>query len=712
MKIPNPATPSGGDALRLVVAGAVLVDLLLLIWLAVTNSPLPVAAQGPVGGPTVGQPWRGAPGITETVAQIMERERNAPPAAPAAVRAVPLGRSVHRKSPRAANLAAPQAAQASTPQASTSNRLPSAPNNPQPVGTSFLGAQLSESSYKPPDSMGAVGPTQILVVVNGRIKVFDKAGTLGGLDSTLNNFFSSVISSTLNNFAFDPSARYDRLSGRWLVTGLDFATPNRVLIAVSSSSTITGTSSFTFFQFQHDLVGTTPNADTGLFADYDSLGVDKFSLYIGVNVFDSLGNPTGTTGFVVNKSDLLSGTLTVTAFRQLVACSPGCSSGPFAPRGVENDDPSATEGYFIGVDYNCCSVLTIRRVTYSSITPTISANIFVSVPTTRFPINVPALGSTTPLDALDDRLFAAAIHKNKITAVNSLWTAHNIEVDSTGAACDDGYSIPCANGGRDGARWYELRNMTTMTPTLQQSGTLFDPATSTPRFFWIPSVTMSGQGHMALGSSTAVSTTYAGIAVAGRLTTDPLSTTQTFTLAVAGAGSYNIGFEPACSCYRWGDYSQTVVDPNDDMTMWTFQEYANATNSWGVQVIQLKAPPPVTPTTASPSSVAQGQAFVNVTITGTSISGSGFFDPGPDTGGPGFLKHIAATVTGGVIVNSVSFTDPTHVTLNISTFCASAGSQDITITNPDGQSATGSGILTITPASTNCVRNYLPLISK
>ena len=85
----------------------------------------------------------------------------------------------------------------------------------------------------------------------------------------------------------DPQIRYDRLSGRWFVVMITVGDQNRILIAVSSGSTITDTSSFTFFQFQHDLVGPTPNADTGGFADYPSLGVDPWALYIGVNVFDT-----------------------------------------------------------------------------------------------------------------------------------------------------------------------------------------------------------------------------------------------------------------------------------------------------------------------------------------------------------------------------------------------------------------------------------------
>src|SRR3989442_1408967 len=109
---------------------------------------------------------------------------------------------------------------------------------------------------------------------------------------------------------------------------------------------------------------------------------------------------------------------------------------------------------------------------------------------------------------------------------------------------------------------------------------------------------------MALGCSYASSNDFAGIATAGRLRTDPLGTIQAPTLAVVSASAYNISESP--NPHRWGDYSQTVVDPNDDMTFWTFQEYCNSVNSWGVQAVQLKAPPPATPVSAAPASLAPG----------------------------------------------------------------------------------------------------------
>jgi hypothetical protein len=658
------------------------------------SAPVPAPSPGDIAGIV----WTGPPGITESVAEIMAREAReggVPP--PPEVTEPALGRLV----PPGQNPLAPPVSQWPPPEkgpapagpaaggpASAASAGPAAgavsPLLPQTVGTSFKAISLaSESSAVPPDSMGDVGPTQILAMANGRIKVFDKTGVLGGLNVSDGVFFNSVRGGAGIS---DPQVRYDRLSGRWFVTEITTTVPNKVMIAVSSSSTITSTSSFTFFAFQHDLVGVTPNEDTNGFADYDSMGVDRFALYIGVNVFNSSGTAfLGSTGFVVNKAALIAGTLTVTAFRQIANAF---GSGLLSPRGVSNDDPAATEGYFAGVDNLLLSQVDIRRITNPGGTPAISPQYTVFVPTTTSPLWQVVQGSANDrrLDSLDDRLFSATVRRNKITGEATLWTAHNIEVDASG--------VGVAGGGRNGSRWYEIGSLTT-TPVLRQAGTLFDGATD-PRGFWIPSVTASGQGHMALGSSYASTHDFAGVATAGRLRTDIPGSTRAATLAQASATAYNV---QSTNPQRWGDYSQTVVDPTDDMTLWTFQEWCDLTNSWGVQVVQLKAPPPATPASAFPSSVCGGMSTVAVTITGTSVAGSEFFDPGPDAGGPGYPRHLSASVSGsGVSVTGTSFTDPTHVTLTLSTIGAANGPRTVTVTNPDGQAA-AAPVLSIGPFS-------------
>ena len=100
------------------------------------------------------------------------------------------------------------------------------------------------------------------------------------------------------------------------------------------------------------------------------------------------------------------GPIVATAFRNLVTTS---TTGPFTPQGVNNDDPNATVGYFIGVDYFAYSLLQIRRISDPGGTPSISGNLSLTVPTTTVPQSVNALGTSTLLDALDDRLFAAEI---------------------------------------------------------------------------------------------------------------------------------------------------------------------------------------------------------------------------------------------------------------------------------------------------------------
>jgi hypothetical protein len=213
----------------------------------------------------VGVPTAGAKGIKESVASIMEREfQHYPGDLGMAIRFVeqdPIrpersdyDRRNTRERPGALKLSqwpAPAAGQRSSGgEFGFKDRVP----GPFAVGIQFDGAQLNQSGSIPPDSQGDVGPTQVLVAVNGRIRLFDKAGNLGALNADLDVFFQSVRNGVTCG---DPRVRFDRLTNKWYVSAINFSAPNRVLLAVSSGPTITGAASFTFFQFQQDLVGWT-----------------------------------------------------------------------------------------------------------------------------------------------------------------------------------------------------------------------------------------------------------------------------------------------------------------------------------------------------------------------------------------------------------------------------------------------------------------------
>ena len=261
------------------------------------------------------------------------------------------------------------------------------------AGTSFNGGTLTDTGAFPPDSMGTIGPAQFIVFVNGLIRSFTKAGVADGvLNANPDIFFASVMTpvggSVVLNFTSDPQIRYDRFTGRWFMSIIDVpctnagcttTAPNRWLLAVSdaaSNGVITGSTVWTFFQFQA--------APGTAFCDYPSLGIDVNALYVGCNMFSSAGSFVGTNGYVVRKTSVLgAGPLTVTLFANLAA---GAGAGPESPRGVDNFDPAATEGYFVGPDNAAFGAITFRRVSNpGSATPTISANIVVAVSTTQIP---------------------------------------------------------------------------------------------------------------------------------------------------------------------------------------------------------------------------------------------------------------------------------------------------------------------------------------
>jgi hypothetical protein len=665
----------------------------LLLFIAILTS---IFAHGESGYTTV-VPWTGPVGVSQRTDQIIERLKQAPPHTA----------KIHpRPRPDFQNLPANPDSPSVVRWPPSTNSPGGSPQSPQSTSVNFLAATLAdtESSF-PPDTMGAAGPTQFIIALNGRFRSFNKAtGVADGiLDANSDIFFQPVLNPGLtNNFTSDPRIRFDRLSGRWFISMIDVpgggSLPNHVLLAVSDGSVVTSSNSWTLFSFEQDLVS--PTGDSGSFADYPTLGIDANALYIGVNIFGTRGQGSfsSTTVFVIRKSSVLSGgPMVVTAFRNLINKTMGHPNGPYTPQGVDNYDPAATEGYVIGVDAGVFGKLQLRRISNPAGTPSISGNISINIPLNGSTISVPHLGNTGGtggnLDGLDYRLMGAHFRNG------SLWAAENIAVDNTGAASPVNPSVT-----RMGVRWYELNGIPTgQTPGIVQSGTVYQPSasnTTDQRSYWMGSVMVSGQGHAAMGFSVAGANERINAGTVGRLANDPLGTMRSPLLYTASSTAYNPSGDPgSASGRRWGDFSFTCLDPSDDMTMWTIQEFCNAANSYGVQVVRLLAPGPATPSSCSPASIATGTTNANIIVTGTTNGDTGFFDPGV-----GFSNRISASISGGgVTVNNVTYADPTHIAVNVSVSGgASAGVRNVTVTNPDGQSATNStAILTITGGATN-----------
>jgi hypothetical protein len=567
-----------------------------------------------------------------------------------------------------------------------------AQQNTQAVHSNFTATIQDETPgvlVTPPDCMGEVGLTQVCIASNNRIKWYAKntvcenprttSTTTGSSPAGnpqfsvfIDDFFSSVRAGSETT---DPHVHYDRLSQRWFIVCINTSpNSNRILIAVSNGPTITNQSSFTFYQFAHDQGALPGTTDYQLFCDFPTLGVDKNALYIGGMIFDfDAEDFVGSSVYVVRKSSLLSGgPIVFTPFRN-VGTDLG---GIFCAQGVQNDDPGATSGYFVGVNTANFSQLDYIVVNDPGGSPSIIQN-QLSVPTTSFPLNVTAQGGTGDLDGGDDRLLNAVLTTNKLTGAKSIWASHNIKVRSTGVAG----SI----GDRTAVRWYKL-TPSGNTLTLGQAGTLFDPSASALSY-WMGSIGASGQDHAVVGATVAGLTKYANSAVAGRYSSTP--STNGGLLAPVEVTNYTEAYNYQNeNVQRWGDYSQTVVDPSDDMTLWTFQQFTSAPDRWAVRATQLKAPPPAPVSTMTPITCTNN-GVVDVTVNGTATNFAGYFDPGNDAGGPGFEKRLSVTSTGGVVITDVAFNTPTEIAFKLNYAGAPLGStQTLTITNPDCQSVT------------------------
>lgn len=550
-----------------------------------------------------------------------------------------------------------------------------------PLSPNFTAVTIDDSGFIPPDSDGAVGPAQYIAAVNGVIRSFNKMGFADGiLNISTNSFFRFVLQP--GGVSGDPRIRYDQFSNRWYIAMIGFRAlgePNQILLAVSNSATITPQTLWSFFSFYPSAIAP-PRSHVGDSADFTTLGIDRFALYIGINVFSGMDESyVNSDAFVINKADLINGNLTITVFRDLL--DPFTFTGPVTPEGVDNFDTTSLEGYFIGTNGNDFNSLVLRRIANPGGVPAISGNILIPIPPTAFPLNVPHQGNTIGpdgyLDAIDTRLSHSHVRDRR------LFTSHNIGVDA------NGNSGPSSTITATGSRFYEIDLFNPALPTVVQSGTLFGQGNNflLRRNFWIPSVMTNGLHQLVLGCSTAGGPYFADAAFTQHWGSDCPSLLKPAIIYTQSSTSYNPDFDQGPG-RRWGDYSTVSIDPQDNMTLWTIQEFCNAADSWGCRVVKILAPPPP-PFLISPSVVPQ-RGSVNLTIVGSGVNGQSFYNPPAN-----FPNHLQASLSG-CKINFIQVLNPTQLLINVSTLGAS-GAKTMQITNPDGQTVSSLNTLTICP---------------
>ena len=415
----------------------------------------------------------------------------------------------------------------------------------------------------PPDTVGEVGLTQYVQMVNEGVQVFNKttgASVLGPIGiSTLWAGFGGVCET---GGAGDPVVNYDQLADRWLVS--QFAGTGTITdecIAISKTSDATGA----YWRYGFHL-GTN-------FFDYPHFGVWPDGYYMAMNIFNAAGTAyLGPQPFAFDRSRMLNG-LSATFV------TPGITGGPSEWTALPADlDGSITPpvgapatfvefpgtGTYKSWRFHA-DFVTPANTTYVNFASPAAAGFTELCPGTSACIPEPGVAASSYLDGLGDRLMFRLAYRNFGT-YEALVGNHSVN-----------------SGGTAGVRWFELRNVTSGTLTVFQEST-YQPDTTSR---WMGSAAQDHKGDLAVGFSASSTTTFPSVRYAGRLVGDTLNTlAQGEATLFSGTGSQT------GTGNRWGDYSDLTVDPVDDCTFWYTQEYYAVTGSfnWRTRIGSFKFP--------------------------------------------------------------------------------------------------------------------------
>jgi uncharacterized repeat protein (TIGR01451 family) len=460
---------------------------------------------------------------------------------------------------------------APAPQAIETGLEPVRPAQP-PLPVPLAGATLADNfaalgdnnASIPPDTMGAAGPNHLVTMLNTQVRIQDKTGTNLSTVS-LSTFWTN--GTGLSGSPFDPRVIYDPLSGRWLAT-IDFnaqSTTSSIGFAISQSSDPTGI--WTFYQFDSD-------GSNATWADFPEIGVNSKWIAITNNMFTVSGNAfQGVKLWVIDKSTALAGGALTTYIYNPGFDSAGGASG-FTIRPALTFDATEPALYMVDNFYAVGGIgaplMRLSRLTGTlGLTPTwqVVSGSTVSAGSGLFALANPfefgqidaaQSGTATTVETNDPRI------QNAVFRQGRLWATH-----SGGLPFDGNQGTVNAN--RTAVFWYELNPaaMPASGDPLVQSGVI-DGGSGVHHFF--PSLAVNANNEMAIGFSRSDSSKFVEAVMTGRQANDPAGTVDPITVIKLGKDSYvkDFGFGRV----RWGDYSATAVDPSDDLTFWSLQEYA------------------------------------------------------------------------------------------------------------------------------------------
>jgi len=482
------------------------------------------------------------------------------------------------------------------------------------IGLNFEAARLfTDSNFIPPDTMGAVGPDHIVLIVNGTFKIFDKADGMTVENRSLDSFWTTRVGLAIPNFndvcvggfcsvsggaciannqcvvngTGDPRIVFDPASGRWFATSFDLTNPatgdNNLYIGRSDSDD--PRMGWAGVMFDADTVGAAE------FHDYPTLAVDADGLYICTNDFNAGGDDSC---YSIPKADLLLAVPSIANMTRFEATPAGLPSVNGSLQPALDFGPSDGRTVLLGVSGGAL----VRGDIFGSGAAGATLGTIRSI--TGDPGHATAAAARQPspsgqtIENVSPRFVG-----NVFELDGRLWAVHAV-LGSTGNSA---------------LRWYEIDEG--MNDVLQ-TGMIEDADID----FHEPSIAVNLFGSVMIGFTGSGPNHAPSSYVSVGLTVGASTVFDAPILLKQGAGHYWRDFRnpPASERNRWGDYSATVIDPVDPCTFWTFQEFVAVSavgdvgpspllegGLWGIQITEL--------TFRAPVATLPGDVFFPVTCT-------------------------------------------------------------------------------------------------
>jgi hypothetical protein len=488
---------------------------------------------------------------------------------------------------------------------------------PSPAAAANFQAIEDDTHNIPPDTMGAVGPDKIFVNVNGRYRILDKTGVV--LATLPISTFWSAITPPVSG-VFDPRVVYDPYNNRWIVAAASNAQSSNASILVGVSATSDPQGSWTLARYT---VGCGTGANgcnaNGEWADFPMLGFNKNWIAVGWNDFAITGGANVAGKLIaIDYPTFRGGNANAASMIFTVTSTSNPGSQFFCMHPAETY--SATEEtLYVPVHFNSSGA----KYQLHKITGTPSAPVYTletalhtragggwqSISGDILPQNCTGTCPTTlaKINSGDQFLRSNVVFRN-----SNIWYSQTIGL----AGPSPSPTVSPTPTMHTAIQWTRIDT----AGNFVDGGRLEDPnatADNGGEWYSYPSIAVNAHEDVLLGFSTFSSSHFVRAAYAFRAGTDAAGTMRDPVIFKDGQDYYAKKFSGSSN--RWGDYSHTVVDPANDLDMWTVQEYAatrvNPTTdqfqdsasrwgTWWAKVNDIGGPPPPTPSpTATPSPI-------------------------------------------------------------------------------------------------------------